>query len=134
MTFFNAKEKQPRAPVPERYQPASRAAVGDRQMMERRAEHDAFLRSQGRLKEGKGRAHTTSALPLDRKPRGVLFTVIVKGREIGFFDLDGYWCRKVAGGMDIRRNAERKVMKHVDKARKQQLIQARVRAVKAGAR
>ena len=78
----------------------------------------------------------TNALVLrDRAPRGCLFWVKNKGVEVGYFDLDGFWCvPKGDRRVEVRRGASRAVNRLCTEAQRFQLAKARLQARRKGVR
>ena len=67
---------------------------------------------------------------VDKLPNGCLFRV-----SGGFFDKDGYWCRRKADHIvEINRNSPRRIMKLLSVEQKEELLRVRNRAKRNGIR
>lgn len=120
-----------------RYRPPGGGHKGDRMLPVRLArdpvpEH----RVPGETLEGRGKVGLTNARVLDRAPRGCAFWVEnEKGRRIGYFDLDGYWCVvKADRRVEVRRGAPRRVNRLLSKEQRKELERRRLNARRKGVR
>jgi len=67
---------------------------------------------------------------VDKIPNGCLFKI-----GGGFFDKDGYWCRRLTGHeVEVSRNSPRRIMKLLTEEQKNELLRVRNKAKRNGIR